>query len=136
MPILILSLSLNTAKAQWLQTDGSMEENVLSTFVDESDINPSNVIGYHLPARQTRSTESFGRADVGLADQAGLPARTQVPLKVYNSLGQEVGVLVDEMQQAGFKSVRWEASKFASGIYYYRIQTNEFVKARKLVLLR
>jgi hypothetical protein len=57
-------------------------------------------------------------------------------LKVFNLLGQEVETLVDELQDAGFKSLTWDATGFASGMYYYQIQAGNFQDVRKMVLLR
>ncbi|MBI4549056.1 MAG: T9SS type A sorting domain-containing protein [Ignavibacteriae bacterium] len=65
-----------------------------------------------------------------------LPKTSHVTLKVYNVLGQEVVVLVDEMQEAGFKSVEWDASKMPSGVYFYRMRTEGFVQTKKLILVK
>ena len=50
-----------------------------------------------------------------------LPAASRVTVKVFNSLGQEVYTLLDEVQVAGVKSVSWNAAGFSSGTYYYRL---------------
>lgn len=65
-----------------------------------------------------------------------LPNASHVSLKLFNTLGQEVATLVSEGQEAGYKSVEWNASGFASGIYFYRLQAGEFVQTRRLLLLR
>ena len=65
-----------------------------------------------------------------------LPVQGHVSLKVFNVLGQEVAALVDGMQEAGFKSVKWDASGVPSGIYFYRIQAGGFVQTLKLLLIR
>jgi hypothetical protein len=60
-----------------------------------------------------------------------------VDLSIYNLIGQKVATLVSGKQQAGFYQVEWDASGFASGVYYYRLSTDAgFVRTRKLVLLR
>ncbi|MBI4547323.1 MAG: T9SS type A sorting domain-containing protein [Ignavibacteriae bacterium] len=56
--------------------------------------------------------------------------------KIYNLLGQVVATLVDEVQDAGYKSVEWNACGSASGVYFYRINAGEFVETKKLILLR
>jgi parallel beta-helix repeat protein len=65
-----------------------------------------------------------------------LPAAGHVSLKVYNMLGQEVAKLVDGVQDAGFKSVTFNASHLASGVYFYRLEALGKVLVNKLLLLR
>src|SRR5262249_30707921 len=47
-----------------------------------------------------------------------LPVDARVVVKVYTVLGEVVATLVDEDQKAGIKTVEWDASQFASGVYY------------------
>jgi len=65
-----------------------------------------------------------------------LPITNYVKLSIYNLLGQKVATLVDKRQTPGSYQIEWDASDFASGIYYYRINMGEFVDIKKLVLLR
>ena len=65
-----------------------------------------------------------------------LPTDDWVTLKVYNILGEEVKTLVDESQNAGYKSVKWEASGMTTGMYFYRLQTKDYVETKKLILLK
>jgi hypothetical protein len=65
-----------------------------------------------------------------------LPMINDVDLSIYNILGQKVATLVNERQQAGRYRVEWDASGFASGVYYYRLEAGEFVDIRKMILLR
>jgi hypothetical protein len=64
-----------------------------------------------------------------------LPKSANVSLKVYNILGQLVATLVDERKEAGHYQVRWNAN-VASGIYFYRLQAEEFVQTKKMILLK
>ena len=79
--------------------------------------NPSTAIGYQLP-------------------EAG-----QVRLAVYNLLGQEVRVLVNERRDAGLFSATWDGTdalgrRVASGIYLYRIQAGSFSAIKRMLLLK
>lgn len=67
-----------------------------------------------------------------------LPTDCYVKLEVYNVLGQRVGSLVDEYQKAGRRIVYWNAasSKYASGIYFYRLRAGDFTDVKKMVLLK
>jgi uncharacterized repeat protein (TIGR02543 family) len=65
-----------------------------------------------------------------------LPLKTHVTLKIYNLLGQELAVLVDELRGAGQHTVSWDATGNASGIYFYRLETGEFSATRKMVFMQ
>jgi hypothetical protein len=65
-----------------------------------------------------------------------LPVSGHVTLKLYNLLGQEVVLLVDEVQEAGYKSVKLDGSKLSSGVYFYRLVTGSYIETRKMVLMR
>jgi 5'-nucleotidase len=65
-----------------------------------------------------------------------LPAAASIRLAVYDMLGREVSLLVNEPQSAGAYQVRFDGSGLASGVYLYRIQAGEYTQSRKLMLLR
>jgi hypothetical protein len=66
-----------------------------------------------------------------------LPRADQVELVVYNTLGQKVATLVSEKQAAGSYRVEWNAGRYASGIYYYKLKCAcGFTQTRKLVILK
>jgi Tol biopolymer transport system component len=65
-----------------------------------------------------------------------LPEENFVTLSVYNSLGEEVAVLVRGVRSAGVNSVTFDAGKLPSGVYLYRLSAGSFVETRKLVLVK
>jgi hypothetical protein len=65
-----------------------------------------------------------------------LPIQNFVTLKVYDLLGREVTVLVNDWKEAGEHSVKFDGSGLASGVYFYRFQSGAFVETKKLLLLR
>lgn len=70
-----------------------------------------------------------------------LPHASQVRLEVYNVLGQRIATLVDESQEAGQHQVSWngvdsDGRPVSSGIYFYRLKTDEFVETKKMMLLK
>ncbi len=65
-----------------------------------------------------------------------LPKSSQVELTVYSLLGQRVATLVNKKQSAGTYNVDWNASDFASGVYYYKIQAGTFVQSKKLLFIK
>ncbi len=65
-----------------------------------------------------------------------LPVATMVSLKLFDILGREVVTVISEEMQAGNYTRQWNASPFASGVYFYRLQAGNFVQTKKLVLLK
>lgn len=65
-----------------------------------------------------------------------LPRAQRVVMTVHNLLGQQVETLIDRHLPAGMHSVRWEASDFASGIYFYRLTGEGWAASRKMTLLK
>ena len=65
-----------------------------------------------------------------------IPKAEEVSLVVYNLIGEKVAQLIEEQKPAGNYTVEWNASDFASGIYFYRLQAGDFVQTRKMVLLK
>jgi Secretion system C-terminal sorting domain len=59
-----------------------------------------------------------------------------VKLAVYNLLGEEVTTLVNTTQKAGRYEVSFNASNLASGVYVYRLETPNFISAKKLMLMK
>jgi len=66
----------------------------------------------------------------------GLPQKSHVSLKVYNTLGQLVATLVNDEQEAGYREVKFDGSDLASGVYFYQLQAGSYVNTKKLLLLR
>jgi hypothetical protein len=65
-----------------------------------------------------------------------LPRRVHVTLDVYDMLGVKVGTLSEGVEEAGMHSVEFDGSALASGVYYYRLQADEYSEAKKLLLIR
>ena len=65
-----------------------------------------------------------------------IPKSNHVKIIIYNALGKEVATLVNEKLSAGGYEVDWNASGNPSGVYYYKLETEEFTKTRKIVLLK
>ncbi|MBI5216775.1 MAG: T9SS type A sorting domain-containing protein [Ignavibacteriae bacterium] len=72
-----------------------------------------------------------------------LPADAKVTLKIYNTLGQLVATLVDEVQEAGYQSKLWDASNVGTGVYFYRLEAasvgateKSFTQHKKMLLVK
>ncbi len=64
------------------------------------------------------------------------PVSSHQTLKVYDVLGNELTVLVNQFLEAGSYSIVFDASSLTSGIYIYRIQSGSFVQTKKMILLK
>jgi hypothetical protein len=55
---------------------------------------------------------------------------------MFNTLGQQVSTLVNELQEAGYHDVRFDGSGLASGVYFYRLQVKDFIQTNRLLIVR
>ncbi|MEW5798168.1 MAG: T9SS type A sorting domain-containing protein [Bacteroidota bacterium] len=65
-----------------------------------------------------------------------IPRRGFVTLKVYDVLGKEITTLVQEERSAGRYTVRFDASSLASGLYFYRLRSDNNVSIKKMILMK
>ena len=65
-----------------------------------------------------------------------VPIQSYVTIKVFDILGSKVATLVNEEQKPGYYKVLWDASNQSSGVYFYQLNAGEYVKTRKMILLR
>lgn len=65
-----------------------------------------------------------------------LPFGSELSLKVYDVIGNEVATLVDEFKLAGSYEIEFDASGLSSGIYFYKIETGTFSSVKKMTLIR
>jgi hypothetical protein len=65
-----------------------------------------------------------------------LSAVSHVKLSVYDILGKKVETLVDAVQGAGDHSMSFNASRLASGVYFYRREAGHFVEAKKMIVIK
>jgi hypothetical protein len=65
-----------------------------------------------------------------------LPATSRVTLKIYNILGQEVRTLVNDVQNAGRYTVRFDGGSLASGVYFYHLSAGSFNQVKKMMLVK
>jgi serine protease AprX len=72
----------------------------------------------------------------GTAIQYDIPLADRVRISVYNTIGQLVAVLADDVQDAGSHTVLFQASGLPSGVYFYRLSTSSFTSTKKMILLR
>ena len=65
-----------------------------------------------------------------------LPVINSVTLSIYNSLGEKVEELINEVKEKGIYTINFTADKLPSGTYFYRLQTPNFTQTKKMILLK
>ena len=65
-----------------------------------------------------------------------LPVASNVNLKVFDLLGREVAVLVNEQKMGGTHSVTWNSAGFPSGVYFYRLLAGDYTETRRMILVK
>ncbi len=82
--------------------------------------NPSTKIRFNIPLLR------------GVPEGRGVYVR----LNIYNALGQEITTLINEKLNPGTYSIDWNAENFPSGVYFYKLETENYVETKKMVLLK
>ncbi|HZW40027.1 MAG TPA: YCF48-related protein [Ignavibacteriaceae bacterium] len=65
-----------------------------------------------------------------------IPSQQNVEIKVFDVLGNQVAVLVNEVKPAGSYEVKWDANGFSSGLYFYQFKLDSYSETRKMILLK
>jgi len=65
-----------------------------------------------------------------------IPKQSKVTIKIFNVLGREVATLVNDEKPSGYHKVEFDGSKLTSGIYFYRMQADDFVDTKKLIVIK
>ena len=62
--------------------------------------------------------------------------KSKVKIVIYDVLGKQVTELVNESLAPGSYEVNWDASNYPSGVYFYRLTTNDYITTRKMILIK
>jgi dextranase len=108
------------------QEDNSLPESFILYQNYPNPFNPSTKIKFSIP-----TSPQFPPYQGGEAKQGWF-----VQLKVYDVLGNEVAVLINKEMQTGTYEVEFDATNLPSGIYFYQFRAGNFVKTKKMVLLK
>ena len=65
-----------------------------------------------------------------------LPVESEVSFRIYNLQGREVVELINQNMDAGYHYVKWNADSQASGIYFVRMISGEYINTQKLMLVK
>ena len=65
-----------------------------------------------------------------------IPEKSVVTLKVYDILGSEIETLINEEKPIGTYELTWNADNLPSGVYFYQLQAGNYVKTKKMILMK
>lgn len=120
--------------------DTSATPDVGSTFiVDDLAFGPATSVDWHgnvIPNEFALFQNYPNPFNPTTMIQYGLPQARNVQLKVFDVLGREVAVLVDQRQEAGSYRAEFDASNLPNGTYFYRLLAGEFSQVKKLMLVK
>jgi hypothetical protein len=120
----------------------------VKAYNSQTQSSPSNVVTTRAGFYKTNNFDKVNSTGYGISQNFPNPfnpstnisysiaEKGSVKLAVYNMLGEEVASLVDESKEAGNYSVVFNAGLLPSGIYFYKLQVENFVATKKLILLK
>lgn len=95
---------------------------------------PTNFVLYQNYPNPFSVNGAFGTALTTIRYALYKPSPVRV--EIFDALGRKVATLVNANQEPGFRAVQWNASRFANGVYFCRLQAGTFAQVRKMVVLR
>ena len=121
-----------TGNGKYTYRLNQVDNNGQSAYSKEAEVNLN-----FTPAGYTMDQNYPNPFNPSTTIRYSLPDNAFVSIKIYNSSGQEVATLVNQMQNADVHQVTFDASKIGSGVYFYTIKAgNNFVQTRKMLLLK
>ncbi len=99
----------------------------ISAVIQQGNSNPANFILYQNYPNPFNPTTTI---------TFSIPAEQFVSLSVFNVLGQQVGIIVNEKKEAGTYSIQFDAFSLTSGIYFYELRTNGLLQTKKMTVMK
>jgi sugar lactone lactonase YvrE len=104
--------------------------------VDFIQLEPSAVDQIGLPGGFIVSQNYPNPFNVSTIIEYNLPEASDIRLDIYDVLGRMVATLMNQRQPAGIHRLIWQATNNPSGVYFYRIQTGDYIETKKMLLLK
>lgn len=105
--------------------------------VNQKNISSFNISAVEIPVDFTLMQNYPNPFNPTTTIKFGLPKESKVDLIIYDILGQQVQqVVTDKNFEPGYHEVEFNGSNFASGVYLYRIKTNEFSDVKKMIMVK
>ena len=124
----VTNAALDFSDSTWY----AISENNNITITGATDVSDAGVVVNNYSLKQNYPNPFNPSTSISFS----IPESGNVKLIVFNSLGEEVTILVNGFIPAGLKTVKFDAQNFQSGVYYYRLETSGFIETKKMVLLK
>lgn len=113
-------------------------DGVIDLIADEDNPNPVtvNLEDYLVPKSYDLAQNYPNPFNPSTTIEFSIPSDASVSLKIYDVLGKEAAVLVNEQRSAGTYIVNWNASNFSSGVYFYKLNAGNFTQTKKMFLAK
>jgi hypothetical protein len=105
-------------------------------IVERGDPEPLGVGGYIMPTTYALAQNYPNPFNPSTMIEFSLPKTTDIRLDIHNLLGQKVKTLIDAEVKQGTHKVRFDASEFSAGVYFYTLTTPEYTQTKKLIFLK
>ena len=116
-----------------LGNDGTIDDSI---FVDNQTVGIDNGITQRMPSQYHLLQNYPNPFNPVTTITFDLPEETRVNLTVYNILGEQVAVLINNTMKPGRHSTGFNATALPSGIYFYRVSTEKFSAVKKMILIK
>ncbi|MBZ0199412.1 MAG: T9SS type A sorting domain-containing protein [Ignavibacteriaceae bacterium] len=132
----------STTKNLYSYVDGSVEYGVYFYRLKQSDFDGSfkylNVLSvdFGTPKQFSLSQNYPNPFNPSTTIKYTVPEKSNIKLAIYDVLGREVALLVNESKEAGNYEITFDAKNLTSGIYFYELKTNNFSKTNKMILAK
>jgi hypothetical protein len=129
------SIFINNQNKVWCVSNKE-EPNIISFSLNDSLLSSKDMLNDHHVVSYALSQNYPNPFNLSTIITYEIPSRGLVSLKIYDLLGREVETLVNEEKSPGRYEVKFDGSGLASGIYFYRITTNNFTGTKKMLLMK
>jgi CubicO group peptidase (beta-lactamase class C family) len=110
---------------RWIYWTDSMQ--VVVTGIESEEISPTEFVLEQNYPNPFNPTTTF---------KYSIPQTSKVVIKVYDILGNEIELLIDEEKTVGTYELTWNAASLPSGVYFYQLKAGEYVNTKKMILLK
>ena len=119
-------IALADTLMHWYGPGGMWWDHVVSVEVENSEIPETYALSQNYPNPFNPTTQI----------NFSVPEASIVKVVVYDVVGREVEVLVNEFLEAGNFKTSWNAAGYSTGVYFYRMETSSFVQVKKMILMK